>query len=129
MAKVCHENGLTNKPDIVSYIRLSMECLTHYIISQTQKDHSTAIELQKKKEEGEALEKQDQHQAMIRTTTPTSGEATEPVEEIGEERRKGLSSLEQYFQPVFEELNKLNKMLDSFIEEENGRGKEKEKKK
>jgi hypothetical protein len=31
MAKLCHENGLTKGPDIVSYIRLSMECLWHYI--------------------------------------------------------------------------------------------------
>jgi hypothetical protein len=28
MAKLCYENGLTKGPDIVSYIRLSMECLS-----------------------------------------------------------------------------------------------------
>jgi hypothetical protein len=31
MAKLCYENGLTKGPDIVSYIRLSMECLWQYI--------------------------------------------------------------------------------------------------
>jgi hypothetical protein len=31
MAKLCHKNGLTKGPDIVSYIRLSMDCLWHYI--------------------------------------------------------------------------------------------------
>jgi hypothetical protein len=37
MAKICHENDLTKGPDIVSYIRLSMECLvgidTHYSLA------------------------------------------------------------------------------------------------
>jgi hypothetical protein len=36
MAKLCYENGLTNKPDIVSYIRLSMECLWQYINNNSQ---------------------------------------------------------------------------------------------
>jgi hypothetical protein len=31
MARLCHENGLIKGPDIVSYIRLSMECLWQYI--------------------------------------------------------------------------------------------------
>jgi hypothetical protein len=123
MAKLCHENGLTKGPDIVSYIRLSMECLWQYINSQAEKDRFTETEQQRKKEEGE-LKKQDQHQAMI---TPTRGEAIEPVEEIREERRSDLSDLEQYFHPVFEELNKLNKTLDSLIEEENNKGTEKKK--
>jgi hypothetical protein len=33
MAKLWYENDLTNKPDIVSFIRVSMECLAQYIIS------------------------------------------------------------------------------------------------
>jgi hypothetical protein len=33
MAKPWYENDLTNKPDIVSLIRVSMECLARYIIS------------------------------------------------------------------------------------------------
>jgi hypothetical protein len=39
-----------------------------------------------------------------------------------------FNSLHEYFQPVFDELDNLNKMLDSFIEEENSRGKDKKKK-
>jgi hypothetical protein len=40
-----------------------------------------------------------------------------------------FNNLHEYFKPVFDELDKLNKVVDSFIEEENDRGKEKEKKK
>jgi hypothetical protein len=35
-----------------------------------------------------------------------------------------LFSLHEYFEPVFDELDKLNKMLDSFIEEENDKARE-----
>jgi hypothetical protein len=38
-----------------------------------------------------------------------------------------LFNLYKYFQPVFDEVDNLNKMLDSGIEEENSRGKEKKK--
>jgi hypothetical protein len=38
-----------------------------------------------------------------------------------------FNNLHEYFKPVFDELDKLNKMLDSFIEEENSRGKDKKK--
>jgi hypothetical protein len=39
-----------------------------------------------------------------------------------------FNNLHEYFQPVFDEVDKLNKMLDSHIEEENAnRGKEKKK--
>jgi hypothetical protein len=39
-----------------------------------------------------------------------------------------FNNLHEYFQPVFDELDNLNKMLDSFIEEEeNSRGKDKKK--
>jgi hypothetical protein len=36
-----------------------------------------------------------------------------------------LFNLHEYFKPVFDELDKLNKMLDSFIEEENDKAREK----
>jgi hypothetical protein len=39
-----------------------------------------------------------------------------------------FNNLYEYFQSVFDELDNLNKMLDSFIEEENSRGKDKKKK-
>jgi hypothetical protein len=132
MAKLCYENGLTKGPDIVSYIRLSMECLWQYINnnSQAEKDRSGAIQPQKENEVG-VLKRQNQHQVMITPTTPKRGEAIEPVEEIGgeETRRGSLSYLEQYFHPVFEEINKLNKTLDSLIEYESDKATEKKKKK
>jgi hypothetical protein len=37
------------------------------------------------------------------------------------------NNLHEYFQPVFDELDNLNKMLDSHIEEENNKSKEKKK--
>jgi hypothetical protein len=40
MAKLCHKNGLTKGPDIVSYIRLSMECLSRYITLQAEAERS-----------------------------------------------------------------------------------------
>jgi hypothetical protein len=49
MAKLCHENGLTKGPDIVSYIRLSMECLWQYINNNSQARVEPSAE--KKKEE------------------------------------------------------------------------------
>jgi hypothetical protein len=48
MAKICHENGLTKGPDIVSYIRLSMECLWQYINNSQARGEPSAEE---KKEE------------------------------------------------------------------------------
>jgi hypothetical protein len=39
-----------------------------------------------------------------------------------------LFNLHEYFQPVFDEVDKLNKMLDSHIEEENDKATEKKKK-
>jgi hypothetical protein len=39
-----------------------------------------------------------------------------------------LFNLHEYFQPVFDEVDNLNKMLDSFIEEENDKAREKKKK-
>jgi len=37
------------------------------------------------------------------------------------------NNLHEYFQPVYDEIDKLNKMLDSHIEEENDKWKEKKK--
>jgi hypothetical protein len=39
-----------------------------------------------------------------------------------------LFNLHEYFQPVFDEVDNLNKMLDSHIEEENNRGKKRKRK-
>jgi hypothetical protein len=117
-ARTCHETGLANKPDIVAFIRVSMECLWQYIIYQKQ-EPSAAIE-QQKKVEGEGSEKQIQHQSMITINAATA------ADEFGGVRRE-FSYLEQYFQPVFEELNKLNKTLDSIVEKENDETREKKK--
>jgi hypothetical protein len=127
MAKLCYENGLTKKPDIGSYILVAMECLSQYIISQTQKEGSAVMKQQKKKEgDGEAVEKrEDQYENQAMIITPKG--AGTAVGEIGAERRRrrrGLSDLELYFQPAFDELNKLNRLLDSLIEEENNKARE-----
>jgi hypothetical protein len=119
MAKLCYENGLTKKPDIGSYIRVAMECLLQYIISQIQKERSAVMKQQKNKEgDGEAVDK-------------SSKGCGYNSREIGAERRRrrrGLSDLELYFQPAFDELNNLNRLLDSLIEEENNKAREKKKK-
>ena len=125
MAKLCYENGLTKKPDIGSYIRVAMECLLQYIISQIQKERSAVMKQQKNKEgDGEAVDKrEDQYENQAMIITPKS--AGTAVGKIGaERRRRGLSDLELYFQPAFDELNKLNRLLDSLIEEENNKERE-----
>jgi mannitol-specific phosphotransferase system IIBC component len=107
-----------------------MECLSQYTISQTQKDCSAVMKQQKKKEgDGEAVEKrEDQYENQAMIITPKG--AGTAVGEIGAERRRrrrrrrGLSDLELYFQPAFDELNKLNRLLDSLIEEENNKARE-----
>jgi hypothetical protein len=132
MAKLCYENGLTKKPDIGSYIRVAMECLLQYIISQTQMERSAVMKQQKNKEgDGEAVDKrEDQYENQAMIITPKGAGTT--VGEIGAERRRrrrrGLSDLELYFQPAFDELNNLNRLLDSLIEEENNKAREKKKK-
>jgi hypothetical protein len=92
MAKICHENGLTKGSDIVSYIRLSMECLSRYITSQAEAELSAEKkgeqqqQLQIKKEG--SVEQQDLNNyhamtassssrlaaAAITTNTPAIGE-------------------------------------------------------
>src|SRR5919109_1370152 len=79
---------LQKKPDIVSYIRVAMEYLSQYIISQTQKRGSAVMEQQKKKQgDGEAVEKrEDQHEDQAMIITP-KGAAT-AVGEIGARKRR-----------------------------------------
>jgi hypothetical protein len=141
VAKICHQNSLTNKPDIVSFIRVSMECITQYIISQTQGERSAEKEhqqqLQKKQERG--VEHQDLNYHAITPTSSSTRAAAESTttnangEDSGESiitRTPSSASafnIFEYFQLVFEELDKMNKMLDSFIEEENDKWKEKKK--
>jgi hypothetical protein len=62
----------------------------------------------------------EQHtrESIARTTPLPPSPPTPPL----------FNNLHEYFQPVFDEVDKLNKMLDSHIEEENAnRGKEKKK--
>jgi hypothetical protein len=58
MAKLCYENGLTKGPDIVSYIRLSIECLWQYINNNSQARVEPSAE--EKKEEGKNRQQQPQ---------------------------------------------------------------------
>jgi len=85
------------------------------------------------------------YHTMTASSSPSRTAATAPATTntaaIGGEQHTGESmtrtsppptplfnNLHEYFQPVFDELDKLNKMLDSFIEEEeNSRGKDKKK--
>jgi hypothetical protein len=140
MAKICHENGLTNKPDIVSYIRLSMECLSQYITSQAEAERSAEKkggeqqqQLQIKKEVG-SVEQHDLNNYHTMTASSSSSRATATTTTtntaMGEQHTMEsiartppspptpLFSLHEYFQPVFDEVDKLNKILDSHIEEE-----------
>jgi hypothetical protein len=153
MAKLCHENGLTKGPDIVSYIRLSMECLWQYINNNSQarvepsaeKKEENRQQPQKRQEGG--VEQQDVSSHIM--TAPSSSRAaaaTTNTAAMRGEQHTGESitrtppppppltpplfnNLHEYFQPVFDEVDNLNKMLDSHIEEENDGGKEKKKKK
>jgi hypothetical protein len=63
MAKLCYENGLTKNPDIVSYIRVSMECLWQYINSQARGDLSAEneknLQQRQEKQEGGVEPQQD----------------------------------------------------------------------
>jgi hypothetical protein len=157
MAKLCYENGLTKGPDIVSYIRLSMECLWQYINNNNNSQARVEPSAEEKKEEknrqqepqkrqGGGLEQQQQDVVDYHTMTASSSSsrataATTNTAAIGEQHTKEsiarttplppppptpplFNNLHEYFQPVFDELDKLNKMLDSYMEEENNRGKE-----
>jgi hypothetical protein len=149
MAKLCYENGLTKGPDIVSYIRLSMECLSRYIISQAEVERSVEKggeqqqQLQIKKEGSVEQHDLNNYHTMTASSSSSRATATTINTAMEENTRESIArttplpppptpplfnNLHEYFQPVFDELDNLNKMLDSFIEEENSRGKEKKKK-
>jgi hypothetical protein len=151
MAKLCHEKSLAKGPDIVSYIRLSMECLWQYINnnnsqarvepSAEEKEENRQQQPQKK-QEGRMEQQQDLNYHAMTTTTTSSTAATAEsttTNAVAETENSGESiitrsppsspvfNLHEYFQPVFDQVDELNKMLDSFIEEENSRGKDKKK--
>jgi hypothetical protein len=127
MAKLCHENGLTKGPDIVSYIRLSMKCLWQYITSKAQGDHSTAIEQQKKKEEGVEQQQDLNYHAMTAPSSRVAAEAATNTAVMGEHIRESIArtpppptrmfNIHEYFQPVFDQLEELNKLADSLIDD------------
>jgi hypothetical protein len=146
MAKICHENSLTKGPDIVSYIRLSMECLWQYInysqargepSAEEKKEEKNRQQQPEKKQEGGVEQLQDvNYHAM--TATSSSRATAEPNAAMGEQYTREsiartqppptpLFNLREFFQPVFDEVDNLNKMLDSYIGEENGKWKEKKK--
>jgi hypothetical protein len=148
MAKLCYENGLTKGPDIVSYIRLSMECLSRYITSQAEAERSA----QKKGEEQQqqleikkegSMEQHDLNNYHAITASSSSRAAAARTNTaMGEQDTResiartptpspptpSLLSLHEYFKPVFDEIDNLNKRLDSLIEEENDKAREKKKK-
>jgi hypothetical protein len=141
MAKLCYENGLTKGPDIVSYIRLSMGCLWQYINYSQGRGELSAEKTNRQqpqtKQEG-GLQQDVNYYTMTASSSRTAA-VTDTA--IGENTRESIArttppppptpplfnNLHEYFQPVFDELDKLNKMLDSHIEEENSRGKDKKK--
>jgi hypothetical protein len=159
MAKLCYENRLTKGPDIVSYIRLSMECLWQYINNNSQargepsaeekKEEKNRQQQPQKKQEGGVEQQQDvvDYHPMTATSSPSRAAATAVTTNtaaIGEQRSREsiartppssppsipslFNNLHEYFQPVFDEVDKLNKMLDSHMEEEkNDKSKEKKK--
>jgi hypothetical protein len=138
MAKLCYENGLTKGPDIVSYIRLSMECLSRYINnnnSQARVEPSAAEEKEtnwqqpQKKQEG-GVEQDVNYHTMTASSSRAAAAPTNTA--MGENTRESIArtppqpppipslfnNLHEYFQPVFDQVDELNKMLDSHIEEE-----------
>jgi hypothetical protein len=158
MAKLCHENGLSKGPDIVSYIRLSMECLWQYInnnnsqargepSAEEKKEEENRQQQPEKKQEGSVEQQQDVVDYHPMTASSSSSRAaataaTTNTAAMGEQHTREsiarttpppppppipLFNLHEYFQPVFDEVDKLNKMLDSHIEEENNKSKEKKK--
>jgi hypothetical protein len=151
MAKICHENGLMKSPDIVSYIRLSTECLSQYITSQAEAELSAERkgkqqqQLQIKKEGSVEQHDLDNYHPMTASSSPSRAAATAATTNtpaIGEQHTResiarttplpppptpSLFNLHEYFQPVFDQLDELNKRLDSIAEEENERWKEKKK--
>jgi hypothetical protein len=147
MAKLCHENGLTKGPDIVSYIRLSMECLWQYINnnnSQARVEPSAEKKeenrQQPQKKQGDVEQQDFNYHAMTASSSTVAATSTAMGRE--QHTRESIArtplppspltpslfnNLHEYFQPVFDQLDELNKMLDSFIEDENDKAREKKK--
>jgi len=152
MAELCYENDLTKGPDIVSYIRLSMECLWQYINNNSKARGEPSAEEKKdeknrqqpqKKQEGGVEQQQDVVDYHTMTASSSSRAAAAANTAMREQYTREsiartppqpppthplFNNLHEYFKPVFDEVDNLNKMLDSGIEEENSRGKEKKKK-
>jgi hypothetical protein len=129
MAKLCYENGLTKGPDIVSYIRLSMECLSRYITSQAEVERSAEKggeqqqQLQIKKEG--SVEQHDLNNYHTMTASSSRPAAAITNTAMGEHTRESMArtppllpptpplfNLHEYFQPVFDQLDELNKFSD-----------------
>jgi hypothetical protein len=135
MAKLCYENGLTKGPDIVSYIRLSMECLSRYIISQAEAERSAKKgehqQQPQKKQEGGVEQQQDvvDYHTMTASPSRVAAAAAATNTAMRERSRESipkkpaqppptpLSNLHEYFQPVFDQVDELNKTLDSLADE------------
>jgi hypothetical protein len=146
MAKLCYENGLTKGPDIVSYIRVSMECLWRYIItSQAEAERSAEKggeqqqqqQQQQIKKEGSVEQQHDlnnYHTMTAPSSSSRAAAATTNTAAMGEQHTREsiartpplsqpppiplFNNLHKYFQPVFDQPDNLNKMLDPHIEEE-----------
>jgi hypothetical protein len=113
--------------------------------SAEEKKEEKNRQQQPQKRQGGGVEQQQDlnHHAMTTTSTTSSTAAaaeSTTTNAVAETENSGESiitrspssspvfNLHEYFQPVFDELDKLNKMLDSHMEEENdSRGKEKKK--
>jgi hypothetical protein len=148
MAKLCYENGLTKNPDMVSYIRVSMEVLWRYINNNSQARVEPSAEKKKEeknrqqqpqnKQEGNVEQQQDvvDYRPMTASSSPSraAAAATTNTAATGEQHTREsiartpplsqppptplFNNLHEYFQPVFDQLDELNKMLDPHIEEE-----------
>jgi hypothetical protein len=145
MAKLCYENGLTKGPDIVSYIRLSMDCLWHYINNNSQARAVPSAE--EKKEEKNRQQPQKKQEGGVEqdvnyhTMTASSSRATTTTNTaMGENTRESIAitsplsppptpplfnNLHEYFKPVFDQLDELNRLADSHIGEEKNNPKRK----
>jgi hypothetical protein len=150
MAKLCHENGVINKPVIASFARVSMECLWQYINNSQAREELSAekeenLQQPQEKQEGGVEQQQDvvDYHAVTASSPSRAEAATTNTAAMGGEQhtRESIArtppqppptpplfnNLHEYFQPVFDELDNLNKMLDSHIEEENDKAREKKK--
>jgi hypothetical protein len=98
MAKLCYENGLTKGPDIVSFIRLAMECLWQYINSQAQGEPSAEEKEEnrqqpQKKQEGAVERQQDvnYHGMTASSSRATAVTATTNTAAMGQHTRESMA--------------------------------------